>query len=78
MTQRTILHARAEIFVRLVMSLQHAFGWRFEDKSLSYTYLETPLSREGEAKGRSRTQGAEQDTLGKNMSPSATFLEFQK
>lgn len=43
-----------------------------------YTYLETPLSREGETKGRSTTQGAEQDTLGKNMSPSATFLEFQK
>lgn len=43
-----------------------------------YTYLETPLSREGEMKGRNAREGAQQDTVGKNMSQSATFLEFQK
>lgn len=43
-----------------------------------YTYLETPLSREGEMKGRNATEAAKQDTVGKNTSQSATFLEFQK
>ena len=43
-----------------------------------YTYSETPLSPEGEMKGRNTTEGAKEDTVGKNTSPSATFLEFQK
>lgn len=46
MTQRTIFHARVEKFIRLVMSLQHAFGWRFEDKSMSlYLFRNTSVSR---------------------------------
>ena len=43
------------------------------------TYLETSLSQEGEMKGRNSVEGAKQDAISeKNMSQSATFLEFQK
>lgn len=77
MTQRTIFHARVEKLIgSVITSVEYNLVRVWKTNTCYYTYLETPLFQEEET---NLVEGAEHNTVGKkNISQSATFLEFEK